>query len=268
MSPQDQLWCSIATSSLATSTDDALAELKTLLRRGADPLIYEHRDLEVERQAGTPLHYAAMFGKVPWIHALHEAGVDVMAMSQTGKTPACQAAFSGQTGVLQALRGMGVDLAAHRSTEKSLSLALIAINGRADQNLETVDFLLSAGCDPNFKTGDQRSLAHSSSSYPTLLRNLQSHGADLGALDERGMSPVRIAAEKAGPSASSDAVRERARAGFVFLALEGLDLDAPAQDGRSARFYALRSRELRDFLRSMEAQDAARLALSELGLKP
>lgn len=178
--------------------------VELLLAAGADPAA---RD----RRGATPLHYAARDGGQPArVRALVAAGADVQARSDVGETPLHYAAANDRSGAAFAtLLALGGDIEARDDRGATLLHAAAGAD-----NPVVVKALLAASADVDARDADGDSPLHDAAAlsgwyedplvsragpHPVygdtaVVEALLAAGADVGARDDAGYTPLHAAA--------------------------------------------------------------------------
>lgn len=180
---------------VAASEHDTLEAVEALLQRGADP---DSRYPTGE----TPLLRACAASDRAKIDLLLEYGGDPDARTREGR--AC-------------LHGAVVVVVEVPKSRLGVANLPVLLHSRANDRLQLVDALLDHGADPNLRTRDRRTSLHelltARPSLPgpfgtprlaeqdhkelraQLLETLLAHGAEPGARDARGVTPMDLACE-------------------------------------------------------------------------
>lgn len=167
--------------------DNSAKEIvKILVANGADPNAKDNYGL-------TPLHHL-IGGKKDHLDAIKElveSGADVNAIGSRGRTPV----FSAEAAIhLKYLVRKGADLK-HRS--ENGSTVLISLISRTE--LESVEFLLKSGVDPNAQNDAGETALHLLATQFINRRDLEpyfeilhEHGVDYSIQNKAGVSPLNI----------------------------------------------------------------------------
>lgn len=263
MDPQDELWESITDLGDEFPTEEIIALVSRLVEQGADPTVIARHTQDVG--SNTPMHRAARLDRANWVEVFQAVGANLLAPNANGFTPACQAASVGSLRYLEALRVAGVDLPSLRAGTDRSPLLILALNGPVGSGVETVDYLLSVGCDPDQPDARMKRPVHAAAGNPLALERLAEAGADLNAPNKSGETVAHLVAEKARTAASAEH-RALHVSSFLVLLARRVDMNITATGSSTALNIAQRSPVLKDILRSHAAAHAARDAIAEIAV--
>ena len=193
--------------------------IRVLLAQGAD---INQRDIN----GATPLSIAIETSHQAAARALIDAGADVTLPGHSGVTPLAAAAYKGSVDVLDTLLRRGADPKAPDSTGKP-AILYAAARGFT----QIVTRLLDAGSDVNQVYANGLTVLSWAAGYAEdvpasegagLVRLLLERGARVNTADDRGMTPLMIAASM-----------DHAEVAELLLA-RGADASLKDKDGRSA----------------------------------
>lgn len=161
-----------------------IERLESLLEE--DPALIDARDEERH----TPLHSAAMAGRLDAVRFLLERGADPDARNTADQSPLLYAAFSNYVAIVEALIERGAAFDYHDARNLS-PLLFAARQGGA----EVVRLLVEKGAafdDPGFRGRTPLHFA-AMNGHTDIVRYLAGKGADPGRIDEDGLTPLGLA---------------------------------------------------------------------------
>jgi len=139
---------------------------------------------------GTPLQWAARFGKLETAKALLQQESDPNARGLAGRTPLHMAAAGGHAATVRLLLSHGAELQA-QDEERATALHLAAEEGHS----AVAELLLEAGAEVNAQKEMGESALHvaAANGQAGVARVLLDHGAELNARDASGATPLERA---------------------------------------------------------------------------
>lgn len=173
---------------------------------------------------------AVQAGDADAVRALLSAGADPDVRGRDGRTALMLAAESGQTGNLHTLVGSGAK--PNVQTLRGDTALMLAARNRHG---EAVRILLQAGASP--KLADSHgSTALMETTDADIARTLIRGGADVNAVDDRGLTPIM---RLIGANRSAASPEERAQI-LQSLLTAGADVKARDREGRTALIWAIK----------------------------
>eukprot|EP00747_Dinoflagellata_sp_TGD_P056184 gnl/TRDRNA2_/TRDRNA2_149952_c0_seq2.p1 gnl/TRDRNA2_/TRDRNA2_149952_c0~~gnl/TRDRNA2_/TRDRNA2_149952_c0_seq2.p1 ORF type:complete len:286 (+),score=35.34 gnl/TRDRNA2_/TRDRNA2_149952_c0_seq2:31-888(+) len=177
----------------AAASMGATAALRLLLQHGARP------DARNGREGSTPLHMAAGRGFADCVSLLLAHGAPVSAADRAGKTPLHEAAWGGHVACLRQLLAAGSSLASCDSWGRTpLHFAVSPPHwAHAEGSAESVALLVAARAPLEAGTRGCCTPLHTAAAHGRNARvaeQLLSAGAFVGALDDKGETPLHKAA--------------------------------------------------------------------------
>ena len=237
-------------------------DVRSCLEAGGDP------NLTVEHGL-TPLHVLALglgVHSVAFATAFIDAGADLEARDQDGRTPLHSAAAAGFSELLRTLLESGADVHA-RDDRGGTPLHAAVVAGEWSTYPGIVSLLLDAGAEVGARDDQGRTPLHVAveRDNPGVVARLLQHGADPTALDDHGRSADPAICDRWG----SAAFFRVADAGLVSWCIEtGADVNAVAS-GRSTRTRAARDERAPLHLAVLHSTDVSVITmLIEAGADP
>ncbi|KAI9437175.1 hypothetical protein H4582DRAFT_332520 [Lactarius indigo] len=177
----------------AASKDGLTDVAQWLLSVGADADVQDD-------DGSTPLHFAAVNGRLEIVRILLGHGVDVSVATTRGNhTPLHEASRRGHVDVVRLLIQHGADA----NTDLQKLFLLASSSGSA----ETVLFFMKLGGDVHARDRSHKTPLHfASSSWSSnvdVVQTLIDHGADVNAWDRSHQTPLHLALESSSSSSSS-----------------------------------------------------------------
>ena len=169
---------------LGEGKDQAIAD--ELIVHGFDinrrPMVFEHSRADTGGDAGT-------------VRALLEYGAQVDARGGDGRTALHRGAQSGDLDLIGTLLEYGAD--ANAMDREGNTPLVTAIRSKTKQREAAIAALLAGGADPNVQMGSETPLHKiARDNDRSLAEVLLAHGANGGAADTRGRSPLVVAERK------------------------------------------------------------------------
>ncbi len=160
----------------------------------AGMLIDAGADLEAEGDPGRshPLHLAALGDHPEVAQLLIDRGADLDARDAQGRTPLAAAAAYGNVAVAETLLAAGSDPLARDTVYRDTPIHWAALSGK----IEMVELLLSFGVDINTRSGHEgESPLHyaANTGQADLVEFLVENGADANMRDDLGITPLQYA---------------------------------------------------------------------------
>ena len=169
---------------LGAGKDQAIADV--LIAHGFDlhrrPMVFEHSRADT---GGGPAV----------VRALLEYGADVNARGLDGRAALHLAAQSGNLDLIAVLLACGAD--ANAADEAGNRPLVATLRRKSKQRSAAIAALLAGGADPNVRMGSETPLHKvARDNDRTLAKLLLAHGANVAAPDNRGRTPLTVAARK------------------------------------------------------------------------
>jgi ankyrin repeat protein len=145
---------------------------------------------------GTPLHMAAINGRLEAMRVLLQMGVDKEAKCKKGRTAMHWAAANGQVEAMRVLAQLGADKEAGDGFGGARPLHMAA-NNASDGQVEAIKALIQLGADKDAKDDRGQRPLHAAAfqGYVEAILVLAQLGADKEAKDKDGRTPLAIAAD-------------------------------------------------------------------------
>jgi len=151
------------------------------------------------------LHFAAMLGSTAGVEALCSAGADIEIRESSGFTPLGLAVVKDHGEAVKCLLARKADANAYL---EGSSILLLALSGSPPDE-DIVCALVKAGANVNHCGKDRRSPIHLAAGKGLLeaAKEMIAHGANTGALDDGGRTPLDVASNFCPPSKRTDMMR-------------------------------------------------------------
>lgn len=151
------------------------------------PLIHRNNQLELNQR----LFDACAIGQVKRALQAFADGADLSTRNVDGWSPLHSAAAVGSVELCKALIDLGLNV--HNVCHQGLTPLMLASGSTGAKSVELVEMLLAKGADVHHRGDqDQSTALHRAANgrKPAVVRLLVEHGADVGALDKTGQTPL------------------------------------------------------------------------------